>query len=371
MSEHTDPSAAFLEREIFEARGETFTLRQVLGATELFGSAGELWERLAEALACETYAAEEGFEIDADALQAEVDDFRYRRRLLNTEETEAWLSERRLSEDDLIDALAREHWRQRFQGELAQIRADYPPVPEALSRALWPELIVQDRLRPLAVELARRVVAAELAGAADESMSAATGLDAPAAGLQPGDPAPEAAGLPGWARCSPAWRRRLLDIERGYQAALRRALSPRALEAALVSRRLDLTRVGLLAARFTSIDGAREALLCVLEDKEPFEQAVGRAGAAREDRALYLAEAPETLQPFLVSAVPGETFLVEEEEEAEEGAENAGPLLMQVTEKSPPRLDDPEVRARLESSLLDQTFGPAVEEHVRWLCPLE
>jgi len=78
---------------------------------------------------------------------------------------------------------------------------------------------------------------------------------------------------------------------------------------------------------------------------------------------MFLADTPEHLLPFLVSALPGETFLVEEED--------AGPLVAQVAAKTAPALEEPEVRARLERLLLERTFGPAVEERVRWLCPLE
>lgn len=349
-----DSSAESLEREVFAVRDETFTLRQVLGAAEFFGTAGELWDWLGEGLACETYAAEEGFELDENALQSAVDDFRYRRQLLDTEQTEAWLAARRLSEEELVDALARELWRRRFSAELADIRAGYAPEPEALAQALWPELIVHDRLKPPAVALARRIVSPELAAPARGAPAAVSPLEAPA---------PAVPHCPDWARCADAWRKRLQCLDSSYRCVLQTALSPRHLAAALAGRRLDLTRVRFRAASFSALNAAREAYLCITQDGEPFDQAVGRAETWREDRALFLAETPATLLPFLVSAVPGETYLAEEED--------PGPLLFQVIEKNPPRLEDPEVRSKLESALLARTFDPAVEERVRWLVPLE
>jgi hypothetical protein len=149
-------------------------------------------------------------------------------------------------------------------------------------------------------------------------------------------------------------------MEGRYQSLLESLLSEQALEAALLPRRLELTRFRLLAARFASRDAAREALLCLREDCESFQEAASRGGARREDRELFLEEAPEAISPFLVSAVAGESFLQEEE-----------PLLFQVERRSPPRLEDPAVRERLESSLLERSFGPAIEGQVRWLVPCD
>jgi len=282
---------------------------------------------------------------------------------------------RQLCEEELVDTLEREGWRRRFQEELSSIRRGYAPTPEQLAAARWPALFVPDRLGPMAMALARRVVASCILGAQPPSTQPPPAQPPPAqVPLARGSAGPR--GCPPWARCSPAWRRRLQEMEGAYQSALASLLSKASLEAALVPRRLELTRFRLLCARFAGRDAAREALLCLTEDGESFQEAASRAGARREDRELFLEQAPEALAPLLVSAVPGESFLVEEPEEKEEEAEEeqgqqqAGPLLVQVEHRSPPALEDPAVRERLESSLLERGFAPVLEQHVRWLIPL-
>ena len=169
---HAESAPECLEWPVFAVRGESFTLGQVLGAADYLGLADEWWGPLEDSLVCETYAAEEGFEDDPEELQAAVDGFRYSRSLVSAEETERWLAERRLSEQQLFDALARERWRRRFEGRLDSIREEYAPHPGALAEALWPALLVHGLLRSMALALARRVVAPELLTGGEARMGA-------------------------------------------------------------------------------------------------------------------------------------------------------------------------------------------------------
>jgi hypothetical protein len=366
---HAEHAPECLERPILTARGESFTLHQVLGAAHYLGLADGLWGQLYDSLVCETYATEEGFEDDPEQLQMALDEFRYSRGLVSAEETERWLAERQLSEEQLVDALARDHWRRRFEGQLGSIRPAYAPRPGLLAEALWPEMLVHGQLRSLALALARRVVAPELLPGGGASME----MGRETQSIRAPGPAPR--GCPSWAECSPEWCARLADMEALYRRVVSSLVSPRRLAEALVARRLDLTRFRLFQARCSSPDVAREALWCIVQDGESFEQATGRAAASREDRILFLEQAAKLLAPLLVSALPGECFLVEEEEEQGEEEETeegeSGTLLVYVAEKSPPRLEDPEVRSRLESALLERSFAAVIDEHVRWLCPME
>lgn len=345
MAEQTNPDlpARGLDRPIFEARGRTWTLGRILGAAELLGLDGGLWQSAADATSCATYAEEEGFEIEDARLQEALDDFRYGRQLVTAEETEAWLLERDVTEDDLIEWLERRHWLERFAAELPSIRADYPPPADEVEESLWPEIILGARLRPLATSVARRLVSPE-PGRRERDEAAR----APARALRHELPR--------------EWVEELLALEASYQGVCREALSSRRIAETIGSRRLELTRVDLEAARFASLGPAREAFLCVTQDREDFGATVERAGARREDRQLYLGDAPESLGPSLISASPGEVFLVEEGEE---------PLLVRVRSRKAPSADDPAVLERVQGGLLDRVFTPLVEAGVRFLFPLE
>lgn len=344
MAEQTNPVLhTRLERAIFEARGRTWTLGRLLGAAELLGLDGGLWQATADAASSATYAEEEGYEIDDARLQEALDDFRYGRQLVTAEETEGWLRERDVTEEELVDWLVRRHWLERFAAELPSIRADYPPSAGEVEESIWPEIVLGARLRPLAMAVARRLVSPE-----PGPSELAEAARAPARELR--------LPLPG------EWAEELLALEASYQGVCREALSSRRVAETIGSRRLELTRVDLEAARFSSLGPAREAFLCVTQDREDFGATVERAGAEREDRELYLGDAPESLGPSLISASPGEVFLVEESEE---------PLLVRVRSRKAPSAEDPAVLERVRGELLDRVFTPLVEAGVRFIFPLE
>jgi hypothetical protein len=360
-----DPYAPAMSRGVFEARGKTYSLGNVFSAAAFGGWIGGFWKDFKDSLACAAYAEDEGFEIQTADLQASADQFRYQRNLVTAEETERWLSERDVDEDDLVAFLERRYWLGRFAGEAEGFRDTYTPPPSIATDALWPETVFSGLLGPLAVPLARRVAAS-----AAETADGRTAPDAGAASveqaafLERAGCGPE--DLAQWLdrnHCSTAWFRELLSLEARYRHACSRALSPERLSAVLESRRLDLLRVRFRSARFPTETHAREALLCVTDDGEPLVDAARRAGADTEVQSLLLEDASESLRPHLLSAAPGEVILA------------AGPrnesLVVEVLDKAPPSVSDPEVRARLEPVVLSQYFDPIVDDCVQWTIPLE
>jgi hypothetical protein len=342
-----------MSQGIFHAHGRTYTLGQVFAAAAFGGWEGGFWTMLQDSLCCAAYAADEGFDIDAGELQSAADQLRLDRNLITAEETERWLAERDVDEDELADYLERRSWHRRFSRQAAELRESYSPAPHEIAEVLWPEVVFSGCLGQLAVPLARRVAAAGADGPALQLESAARAECGPD-------------GLAGWLarnRCSRAWYDELLDLEARYQRAREEALSPRRRAAALEARRLDLMRIRFAAARFPTAASAREACLCITADGEGFESAVRRAGARAEERTLLLEDAPEPLRARLLSAAAGEVILAGEPE--------AGPSVVQVVDKTLPGIDDPQVLARLEPGLLSQYFDPLVEADVRWAIPLE
>jgi hypothetical protein len=363
--ETSDPSAPTMSRSVFEVRGRTYTLRHVFSAAAFGGWDGGFWKDLEDGLACAAYAGDEGFKVDTADLQSSADQFRYQRNLVTAEETERWLAERNVHEDDLVGYLERRYWHGRFSQQAPTIRVAYAPSPRAVAEVLWPEVIFSGCLGLLAVPLARRVVA----GAAEKAAGPTTVREELAVAVQTAfyervGCGPE--GLADWLgrnRCSEEWFHELLVLETHYRRARDDALSPARCAAALDARRLDLLRVRFQVARFPTEPGAREALLCITDDGEEFTEAVRRAGVCAEDQALLLEDVPEPLRAHLLSAAQGEVVMVAEPEQE--------PLIVWVIEKTMPRIADPEVRARLEPVLVSQYFGPLVETYVRWTVPLE
>ncbi len=367
MPEHDppDPYASTLSRSIFEVRGRTYSLGQVFSAAAFGGWAGGFWKELEHGLACAAYAGDEGFEIDTAVLQESADQFRYQRNLVTAEETERWLSDHDVDEDDLVGWLERRSWRERFAREARGIGDSYTPAPSVMTDVLWPEVVFSGCLAPLAVPLARRVAvdaAAHDNGTAvfgDDSTAAARGGFFERAGCGP-------EGLAAWLagnRCDEAWFRELLGLEARYLRACSDALSRERCSAALESRRLDLMRIGFRTARFPTERQAREALRCIIDDGEDFTDTVHRAGAKPEEQSLLLEDAPQHLRAHLLSTARGEVFLA--------WVPESEPLIVLVVDKMPPSTADPQVRARLEPVLVSQYFDPLVDAHVRWTVPLE
>ena len=346
-------------------RGRVFTLGHVFCAAAFGGWLGGFWTDLEDALACAAYAGDEGFEVDTAELQASADRFRYQRSIVTAEETERWLSERDLNEDDLVGYLERRYWHERFGREVLGIGDSYAPSPSAIAEVLWPEVIFSGSLGPLAVPLARRVVT----GAAEEAAGPPAVREELVAEIQTAlceraGCGPE--GLEDWLgrnRCSEDWLHELLVLETHYQRARDDALSPARCAAALDARRLDLMQVRYQTAHFPTVSQAREAYLCITDDREEFTEAVRRAGAHAEDQALLLEDAPESLRAHLLSAAHGEVILAA-------GPENE-PLIVRVIDKTPPGIADPEIMTRLEPVLVSRYFDPLIEADVRWTVPLE
>jgi len=354
-----------MSRSVFEDRGRTYTLGHVFAAAAFGGWTGGFWKELEDGLACAAYAGDEGFEIDTVELQESADRFRYQRNLVTAEETERWLSDHDVDEDDLVGWLERRYWLERFTREERRIGDSYTPAPSVITDVLWPEVVFSGCLGPLAIPLARRFAAD---AAAHDNGQAAAGDDPSAAAAEAfferAGCGPE--GLAAWLagnRCDERWFRELLGLELPYLRACADALSPERCSAALESRRLDLMRIGFRTACFPTERQAREALLCITDAGESFTDTVRRAGAQAEEQSLLLEDAPETFRAHLLSTARGEVILAR-------GPQNES-LIVQVIDKTPPSITDAQVRARLQPVLVAQYFDPLVETHVRWAVPLE
>lgn len=365
MSDHepADPFDSPMSQGIFDAHGRTYTLGHVFAAAAFGGWTGGFWTILEDSLCCAAYAAEEGFDIDAAELQSAADQLRLDRNLVTAEETERWLAERDVDEDELAGYLERRYWHRRFARQAAELRGAYGPSPDEVAEVLWPEVVFSGCLGQLAMPLARRVAAAAAAGAGSPALPPESTARAMAAFLERTGCGRD--GLAEWRtanRCSTTWCDELLDLEARYQRARAEALSPRRRAAALEARRLDLVRVSGSWPPGSPPPPRRARRACASRTTGRGSSLLsGRAAACAEERTLLLEDAPEPLRARLLSAAPGEFILVTEPQ----------PSIVQVVEKTLPGIDDPEVLARLEPGLVSQHFDPLVEADVRWTVPLE
>jgi len=310
---------------VFRAGGRDFTYADAVRAAEQRAAIDPARRDAREGLSCQRYAEDEEFELGPAEVESAADAYRTERDLTTVDDTERWLNSYDLSLDDFSGWLERRLWRQRFLHTLPIITRDYLPRPDEVEALLWPELVFGGVLPALVRELAGRV-----------AIRLSTDGDATA---------------PGWADDQPA-------MERLYLARCREVTSEPHIDRELTARHTSLLRLELQLASFDAPEPAREAWLCVTQDGEPLADVSRRAGGKIEAIRLFYDELPDSLRQPALSAVPGDII-----PPFEIGDRVA---VCQVSAKVPPAIDDPDVRHRIESVLIERTTEDLIQRHIRW-----
>ena len=133
---------------------------------------------------------------------------------------------------------------------------------------------------------------------------------------------------------------------------------PAELERVVRSRRLEWTRVDLLVAVVDDLEAARELLLLVRVDGVAVEEAARLAGASVEARSSYLDEAGDGLVRLLTGAGPGDLL--------GPVAQDGGHLVVQVTARVEPSIDQPAVADRASGLIVQRALAREVRDRVRW-----
>ena len=304
--------------------GRHFTRREVLSAADFRSDLDPLRETISLGLIAQQYAADEAFEADMDALQAEAERYRVDRDLSTAEDTERWLADHSLTIEDFTAWLERRAWQARFSSKLEALRGDYDADPDQVESLLWAEVVFGDHLAGLVRKLAARAAAlAERPGAGGRG----------------------------------SWSDELKAMERAFGEIQAEALQPANVSRELDVRRNVLVRFRVDIARFPSLDAAREAWLCVTRDGAALEDVAREAGVATDAVERFLEEFPEALQPHLLSAAAGETLPPVDDD--------AAFLVCHVLAKRfPDTADEAAVRARIESTLMERAAADLLHRHV-------
>ena len=348
-----------MDREIFEAGGRVYLLHHVLSAAAFRDEIDVFFDQFQDKLTCHLYAEEEGFEIGEDELQSSYDMFRYEHSIFTVEDTLTWLSDRGMVDEDIVRYLERIHWHNRFATILDDIRKAYIPQRSSFAVNLWPELILTGFLKSVSIPLAWRVVASikvtpdkiwtdRMRSTFHQKILSGTGS------------------VDNWLKqhfCSREWLSELIEMEVCFRMISEKVLSHERCMKIWQDRKLDFVRFFIQRAIFASSSEAKEVYQCVLQDGEAFETVIKRIGIQSEAKTYLFEDVPEKLCSRFLSALP-EDILIEEGEEGEY-------ILYRIMKKFEPGLEDPDVRARVESFLLYQEFEPLVERGIRWLVPME
>jgi len=344
------------EKTVFVSGNRSCTARNVIDAACFRGELEPVWHDLLRLTAAEAKANEQDLEPDDAAIEAAAEQFRYAHDLITAEETERWLAEHDLTLADFSAWVLRRHWGEQMS-EIEAPAIDYLTASPELREQLRQELIFSGDLDRMAVSLSRRVAAAcasedrapeaESVAKEEESFLERTGL--------------ERSEIPAWlARLglTEEWLREALTMEAIYRETCREVLSREACEREIAALRVPLTRFEVETIELDSLDAAREALLCARDDGMSMEEVAAEGRYPYRRPEVLLEEIPEELQQRFLSVHPGDLL---------------GPIprgdafqVCRIVQKAEPNLDDPVVRERAETRILERHFGELTTRHIQW-----
>jgi hypothetical protein len=349
-----------LERTAFKLDGARVSVGEVLTGCWIAGLLEPLKARVREGVTAASLAEATDAEIDVDALEQPLDEWRSERDLIAAEELEAWLDERELRIEDLCDHLEREILRRRAVTDAD--RAAHGPDREELLALLADEAALGGELDALVEAFARRCVAPVDAGSGEA-------LDArrirtrrellSECGVADLDGLTEVAEAFETSRERLEW---LVGVEVEFRLFRDEALSFSHVKAALEDLRDELVRYEIVSAECPTEDVARELLCCIRFDRDTFSRSVARAGLACHRRTVFTDDLSGV--PFghhLPSAQEREVFGPTELEGAH--------VVLQLLERHDPDLSTPGVPERISDRLIERAVKKPLSDRVRFPDP--
>jgi len=341
---------------VFLCEDRSFDFRDLIDAAHFRGELDPVWKDLSRLIVAERKADTEELEVDDEAIESAAEQFRYERDLITAEETERWLAERGLTLNDFGAHFVRHHWDKHWTD--VEVRpVDYVSAPNDLRDLLLCEVILSGAVDQMARRLSRRVAAR--CAARPQSAGPALIAEERTRFLERHGMAESQ--LDDWLERlgrDADWLREMLAMEAIHRRACTALLTQREREREIRALRLPLTRFEVEAVEFDSLNSAREALLCVREDGMALEEIASEGRYPYRKPQLLLEEIPDDLQQKFLSVQPGEIL--------EPIPRGDGFHLYRVIGKEGPNPDDPIVRKRVESVILDRHFADLTARYIHW-----
>jgi hypothetical protein len=337
-----------LAETAFSFDGRGLATGQVVLAALRWGEWPDLERAVRAALVGVQSAERGGVSFADDELRPILVAWRRERQLLSAEDYQAWLADRGLTLEEMSAYLRR--------SAVGELPADGVCDPAELAAAVYPEAILDGRLRAWAQRLAQQEGARRALRARDretppipaeevsELVAAATHADS--TGLD------EISG-----ERLRVWAVEVLELELAWSWLVDQVAHDESIERCLRAHRLDWQRLEWEEAIFTREDVAREAGLWVREEGMGLSLVAEQAGTVCTVEAAYGYEARETAD-MLTGKRPGELV----------GpiATDSGWRLVLLRERVLPVAADPELRARAIDELLEDALAPHLAGRVEW-----
>jgi len=351
---HSLPLSAFWQQYAFTVGGIDFLQIDVALAAMVFGDWARFEKRLAEGLACVTRAKVEDLPDHTSAVEEAAVSFRYERDLISGADITAWLDRAGFSPEAWMAFITRHVLRQAWSGDLEDILDRYGPSPRQLEAAALAEGICSRLFDEFDQQFAARAATAfDRDPATFESRARMSAPHADAARLA----RQHAHWLDGRPASDTLARLRvILEIRDLYCAVAETLVTDDGLREIIEANRLEWVVIDTDTLSFSDESAAREALLCVSEDRLSLSD-IGELSRQYLIRTHgFLDDVPPEHRHRLLAAEPGRVI---------------GPLFVDgryhvttVTGRAVPTLEDPHVAHRARTMFLDQIARHAAREHV-------
>ena len=355
----SEGSLAAGRRVVLASEQREFEIRDVLDTAWVRGDLQSDWTLLLESLSREDQATTMSLDPDEEVLQSMSEEFRYERDLLTAEETEKWLADRDISEEDFTNFFLRRYWLRAIDQRSKNLPEDFWAASPDLRELLRIDLLLSGRFDQHARELSWRLTA----------LPQPPGASSPADAMQTqvmrgrfiaGHNFTEenlGRALAGLER-DILWLNECLQLEAAYHYVCDQLLTDEKRARLLVSLRLPLTKVEVETMVVRSPHAANEAVLCLRENQLSMSELASECDSSCDRMNVFLGDCSPELQRALLSASPGEILAPQSDGETF--------VVCRLINKTESDIHEQEVKARLDQRLLESHFSELTRERIRW-----
>src|SRR2546429_1940876 len=342
-------------RVIFSSGERGFTAKDVVDCALVRGEIDPLWKESLRVAECDRLANERELELDDSALDSAAIAFRYKHDLITAEETERWLEDRGVSLAEFSEYFARQYWGRSYSGTVDPPKSRYQTASPEEKDLFLVDLILSGSLDRMAERLSYRVAAR----AADSSDNKAS-VDEERARFFSAAKI-DSADLADWLAPlgrDEEWLEEILAAEAVYQRRVSQILTEQALQKELGPMQLNLTRFELETVEVDSRDAAAEVVACVRNDGMEMSEVAEESRYPFHRSEVLLEDIPSEQQQRFLSVKAGALFDPIPRGDAFE--------VWRVKTRTEPSLQDPIIRARLESRIVDRCFNELLSNYADW-----
>ncbi len=343
------------DRVIFSSGERGFTAKDVVDCALVRGEIDPLWREFLRVAECDRLAKERELELDDSALDSAAIAFRYKHDLITAEETERWLEDRGVSLAEFSDYFARQYWGRSYSGTLDPPKSSYQTASPEERDLFLVDLILSGSVDRMAERLSYRVaVQADEAGDKNASVGEARARLLVAAKIDQAELADWLAQL----GRDQEWLDEILAAEAVYQRRVSQILTEQALQKELRPMQLNLTRFQLETVEVDSRDAAAEVVACVRSDGMEMSEVADESRYPFHHSEVLLEDIPSEQQQRFLSVKAGTLFDPIPRGDAFE--------VWRVKTRTEPSLQDPIIRARLESRIINRCFNELLSKYIDW-----